>query len=324
MNEELLRNYVRRILESSREERESITGHSEKSVKWNYPTDPLSIIHGSMFFQHKDNPNKTFKGNYDVVSAPYFGKESPKYSEEAKYNLIDLKGNVIEKNVTEKSSEYNWKVMRSRDTEERIEARTSRRMMKEKWNNLADHTFWNSEKITKVHALNYAKQSTGTLQRYFTEYNSPTRRNKDELSCLGFYDKPINWISNYVTRKSPLMFTCKGFVTWAAATDSYTNELNQLKPYQRQHWEQSGIPKLPAGKRNVRGRKYIDPSMVPFEPDDVLLDEQDVNDFVDKPYISELIVDNWILDTVYITKSHPELREVESFCSKMNIPLEIV
>ena len=324
MNGKLLRTYIKRILESSQEDRASIAGPSEKSIKWNYPTDPSSIIPGSMFFQHKGNPNKTFKGNYEVVSAPYFGKNSPKYSEEAKYDLIDLKGNVIEKNVTQKSSEYNWNVMRSRDDDERIEARTSRRTMKENWNNLADHAFWNSEKITKVHALNYAKQGTGTLQKYFTEYNSPSKRNKDELSCLGFYEKPIEWITNYVTRKSPLMFTCKGFVTWAAATDSYTNELNLLKPYQRQHWKQSGIPKLPAGKRNVGGRQYIDPKMVPFDPDDILLDEEDVKDFVTKPYISELIVDNWFLDTVYIASSHPELRDVKAFCSQMNIPLEIV
>ena len=100
MNGKLLRTYIKRILESSQEDRASIAGPSEKSIKWNYPTDPGSIIPGSMFFQHKGNPNKTFKGNYDVVSAPYFGKNSPKYSEEAKYNMIDLKGSVIEKNVT--------------------------------------------------------------------------------------------------------------------------------------------------------------------------------------------------------------------------------
>lgn len=324
MNERLLRNYIKKILESSQEDRTSIANHSDKSVKWNYPTDPESLIHGSVFFQHKDNPNNVFKGNYEVVAAPYYTKPDPRWSDEYRYNLIDLKGITIEEDVTQESSEYTWKVMRGRDTEERVEARTSRRLMKEKWNDLANHVFWNSDKITKVHALNYAKKSVGTLQRYFTKHNSPTAKNKDELSCLGFYKKPIDWIANYVTRKSPMMFTCKGYVTWAAATDSYTNELNQLKPYQRQHWKHSGVPKHPTGKRNLKGRKYIDPSMIPFTADDILLDEKDVKNLVNKPYISELIVDNWTLDVVYISGSHPELKDVKDFCSQQGIPLEIV
>ena len=324
MNEKLLRNYIKKILESSQEDRNSVAGYSDKSVKWNYPTDPGSLIHGSVFFQHKDNPNKTFKGKYEIIAAPYWKKPDPRWSAEYRYNLVDLKGNVREEDVTEKSSAYNWKVMRGSDSEERFEARTSRREMKEKWNELANHMFWNSDKIIKVHALNYAKQSTGTLQRYFTKHNSPTRKNKDELSCLGFYGKSIDWIVNYVTRKSPLMFTCKGYVTWAAATDSYTNELNQLKPYQRQHWKHSGVPKHPAGKRNVGGRKYIDPSMVPFSSDDILLDEEDVKSLVTKPYISELIVDNWILDTVYVERYHPEINDIKEFCKQTGIALEVV
>jgi hypothetical protein len=172
--------------------------------------------------------------------------------------------------------------------------------------------------------LDYAKKGTGTLQKYFTEYNSPTGKNKDELSCLGFYEKSIDWIANYVTRKSPLMFTCKGYVTWAAATDSYTNELNQIKPFQKQHWKHSGIPKQPAGKRNLAGRKYIDPKMIPFDLEDILLDEEDVKSFVTKPYISELIVDNWILDVVYVNREHPELEDILVFCSERGISLEVV
>jgi len=324
VNERLLRNYIKKILESSQEDRNSVASHSDKSVKWNYPTDPGSLIHGSVFFQHKDNPNKTFKGSYEVIAAPYWKQPDPRWSPEYRYNLVDLKGNTREEDVTEESSEYTWKVIRGSDSDERLDARTSRRLMKEKWNDLANHVFWNSDKITKVHALNYAKKSTGALQRYFTEYNSPTLKNKDEISCLGFYKKSMDWIANFVTRKSPLMFTCKGYVTWAAATDSYTNELNQLKPYQRQHWKHSGIPKHPAGKRNLKGRKYIDPSMVSFGADDILLDEQDVKSLVNKPYISELIVDNWILDTVYIDGRHPELKDVKVFCSEQGIPLEII
>ena len=251
-------------------------------------------------------------------------QEADSLSEEYRYNLIDLKGNVREEDVTEESSEYTWKVMRGSDSDERIEARTSRKEMKEKWNELANHMFWNSDKIIKVHALNYAKKSIGTLQRYFTKYNSPTQKNKDELSCLGFYGKSIDWVANYVTRKSPLMFTCKGYVTWAAATDSYTNELNQLKPFHRQHWKHSGVPKHPAGKRNPSGRKYVDPKMVPFDLDDILLDEEDVKNLVTKPYISELVIDNWILDAVYVDRYHPEIEDVKEFCLKEGIILEVV
>jgi len=324
MNERLLRIYIRKLCEASKESRESVASYSDDSVKWNYPTDPNSLLQGQVFFQHKDNPNLMFKGSYEIVTAPYWDEHDPRWSKEYRYNIIDLKGIVREEDVTEESSEYAWKVIRGSENDERRDARTSRRSMKEKWNDLADHAFWNSDKIIKVHAINYAKKEVGALQKYFTEYNSPIRKNKDELSCLGFFEKSIDSIANYVTRKSPLMFTCKGYVTWAAATDSYTNELNQIKPFQKQHWKHSGIPKQPAGKRNISGRKYIDPKMIPFDSEDILLDEEDVKSFVTKPYISELIVANWILDVVYVSSTHPELKDIQSFCSEQGISLEVV
>ena len=109
MNERLLRSYIKKILESSQEDRNSIATHSAKSVKWNYPTDPGSLIHGSVFFQHKDNPNIVFKGNYETIAAPFWKKSDPRWSPEYRYNLVDLKGNVKEENVTD---EQEWLIAR--------------------------------------------------------------------------------------------------------------------------------------------------------------------------------------------------------------------
>ena len=187
-------------------------------------------------------------------------------------------------------------------TDEEIDQGISlRRDVKKFWNEHADHNFWNN-KIAALHDLGYYDGISNTFYSNaemlpekdlpfasFVKRYPPGRRQKDEMSAYGCYDDPQEIAIKMNDDDLLICVKLKGVVTYASATDSFTESRSEATPADLERHKGSGMPKRPAVSQAFQGGL-------------VLFDEEDLKKR--KGEIGELVVDNWVWDTVYVSTSN--------------------
>ena len=100
----------------------------------------------------------------------------------------------------------------------------------------------------------------------------------------------------------------KGIVTYASATDSFTESRSEATPADVERHASSGMPKRPSVSQA-------------FQSGLVLFDKEDLED---RGAIGELVIDNWTWDTVYVMASvfpHHFIRSLKKLCKENGINL---
>jgi len=197
-----------------------------------------------------------------------------------------------------------------------------RREVKAFWNEHADHDFWNT-KIAALHDLGYyeagisntfyedaeLKAESDLPFASFVKKYPPAKRQKDEMSAYGCYDDPQEIAIKMSDDDLVLCVKLKGVVTYASATDSFTESRSEATAADLERHKSSGMPKRPAVSQA-------------FQSGLVLFDEEDLKKR--KGNIGELVIDNWTWDTVYVsTVNFPQWwnRKLEKFCKENEINL---
>jgi hypothetical protein len=177
-----------------------------------------------------------------------------------------------------------------------------RREVKTFWNEHADHNFWNNE-IAALHDLGYyggdlPPKSWDEDAEFEPEKDLPFasfvkkypvgKRQKDEMSTYGCYDDPQEIAIKMNDDELSLCVKLKGVVTYASATDSFTESRSEATPADVERHASSGMPKRPSVSQA-------------FQNGLVLFDEEDLKKR--KGAIGELVIDNWTWDTVYAVVS---------------------
>ncbi|HIJ10554.1 TPA: hypothetical protein HA278_00725 [Candidatus Woesearchaeota archaeon] len=195
-----------------------------------------------------------------------------------------------------------------------------RRDVKKFWNEHADHNFWNNE-IAALHDLGYYGGISNTFYagaEFEPEKDLPFasfvkkypigKRQKDEMSTYGCYDDPQEIAIKMNDDELSLCVKLKGIVTYASATDSFTESRSEATPTDFKRHASSGMPKRPAVSHS-------------FQSGFVLFDKEDLED---RGSIGELVIDNWTWDTVYVMASvfpHHFIRDLGKLCKQNGINL---
>jgi len=159
-----------------------------------------------------------------------------------------------------------------------------KREMKRFWNENADHAYWKTVKC--MHSLGYYTLNSGDAERgevdatvnQFIQKYSPGQRQRDEMSCYGIIgrDQP-----EVLSGQKAIII--KGRVTFASSEDAYSESRGSASAGDLKRHKGSGLPKRP----NLGG----------MDEHSALFDEEDVRNSRE-PYVEEVIVDNWIWDTL--------------------------
>ncbi len=197
-----------------------------------------------------------------------------------------------------------------------------RREVKAFWNEHADHNFWNNE-IAALHDLGYYAGG-GNVHHFreaefepekdlpfisFVKKYPVGKRQKDEMSAYGCYNDPQEIAIKMNDDELALCVKLKGIVTYASATDSFTESRSEATPADFKRHASSGMPKRPAVSQA-------------FQSGFVLFDKEDLDKR--RGSIGELVIDNWTWDTVYVVASvfpFDFIQNLEKLCKENRINL---
>lgn len=191
-----------------------------------------------------------------------------------------------------------------------------KRDIKRKWNELADHDFWQGPKMKYFHDLTYYGESGGDdapLQRGVSEESElydisiqtfletyKLHGNKDEMSTWGISDlKPIRGFVKYG-------LLLKGRVTLAHKGDAFVESRSKTTPEDFEHYRNSGLPKR-AGVKESHG---------------LLFNEEDVMDRNGK--VGECILDNWSVVGIVVKPDYvgeEKIRKLRQIAKNMNLKM---
>jgi len=227
---------------------------------------------------------------------------------------------------TDSTAHRDYAAAQTGDASDKYEKYTDlRREVKTFWNEHADHNFWNN-KIAALHDIGYydggisntfyahaeMKAEKDLPFASFVERYPVGKRQKDEMSAFGCYDDPQEIAIKMSDDDLNICIKLKGVVTYASATDSFTESRSEATLSDRERHKGSGMPKRPAVSNTFQGSL-------------VLFDEEDLQKR--KGNIGELVIDNWTWDTVYvITNKFPMwwVKKFRKFCIQNGINLEEV
>ncbi len=178
-----------------------------------------------------------------------------------------------------------------------------RRDLKRLWNQHADHKYFDDP--SKIFVRHYLGMFSGkrSVADYFPHGSSTSGRipgihiaNRNELSCLASVS-PDEPSGIEVMQADLSFFTFKKYrMTFASWQDIGSERLSTADPTHTQKYKGSGFPKRPS------------PQTL---PDNLPIDEEGVREFKE---LDEVIIDNWIIDTLYIADSmdaQDSMREIK-------------
>jgi len=226
---------------------------------------------------------------------------------------------------TDSTAHRDYAAIQTGDTSDRYKKYTDlRRQVKAFWNEHADHDFWNN-KIAALHDLGYYDGVSNSFYAHaemeaekdlpfasFVKRYPVGKRQKDEMSAFGCYDDLQEIAIKMSDDDLLICVKLKGVVTYASATDSFTESRSEATAADLERHKSSGMPKRPAVSQA-------------FQSGLVLFDEEDLKKR--KGNIGELVIDNWTWDTVYVaTNRFPMwwVKKFRKFCIQNGINLEEV
>ena len=190
-----------------------------------------------------------------------------------------------------------------------------KRDIKRKWNELADHGFWQGPKMKYFHDLTYYDGQanfndeddlpTGQLSdetvfdismKKFLEIYK-IKGNKDEMSTWGVHKGRCRADLDY-----GLLLT--GRVTLAHNDDAFTESRSKASAADMQKHVSSGLP------------KRVPPHRAPG----LLFNEEDISKS-GRGTVGECILDNWSIEAIVIDKRNRKFNQIQQIASSLNIPL---
>ena len=209
---------------------------------------------------------------------------------------------------------------------------STRRALKQYWYAHADQKFWqNPKRVCCIHTIGLYKKQ-GSIQRYFGGSRDPAKIQKDELSCFAI-TKPTtiddpgehNYKSILAVNNNNIFFTvAPRFVTFAAADDSWTEELHRASDADKEYYRSSGLPKRPQTLKNS------------------LYDSADISKIIRRAFgggkrgdspleqhmvLGEVIVDNWQVAKVFLPRasmSAEQLQDNMDDCEELGIKYKVI
>ena len=193
---------------------------------------------------------------------------------------------------------------RSVHLDDNKDSRSLRRLSKILWNKFADHEFFAND-IYKLHSLSYGRE-LGDISHYLRNDS-----HKNELSCVGIgksgseaeahnahYRRKIKGLDRFTGIH--MVLGISGRTTWAGDFDGFTEEIGKATQAQFEFHKSSGIPKRIGSIRDIGA----DIEFAEFA-DLIILDDNDLTRSSGKSpgKIEEMVVDNWKINTVYISLS---------------------
>jgi hypothetical protein len=176
-----------------------------------------------------------------------------------------------------------------------------RRDLKRLWNQHADHSYFDDP--SKIFVRHYLGMYSGnsSVADYFPVGSSKPDRipgihvaNRNELSCLASVskDEPSSLEAH---ERDLSFFTFRKYrMTFASWSDVASERLSMATPAHVEKYKSSGLPKRPMA--------YTLPYNLP-------IDEEGMMELKE---LDEVIIDNWIVDTFYVSEAHNDpVREIK-------------